>query len=363
MVYKSLRKLLFRMNAEQAHTMTIRGLQVMQSTPKISKFIQKRFTIIDKRLESTVCGLSFPNPVGLAAGFDKHANVYHGLSAFGFGFVEVGTLTPRPQVGNPKPRLFRLIEDEAIINRMGFNNHGIEDAKNTFQALSKPNIPIGINLGKNKDTPNEQASSDYRSGLMSLYDYADYFVLNVSSPNTEGLRDLQHVDALQKLLTSVLSTRDELLKETSSYRPVFLKIAPDLSLEQMKDIIQTAIKSGIDGIIATNTTISRENLHPSPYTKESGGLSGRPLTQKSTEFVRHIYHITEGKTPIIGVGGIFSGADAYEKICAGANLIQVYTGMIYEGPGIARKINTELLAILEEKGVHSLNEIVGSKTS
>jgi dihydroorotate dehydrogenase len=363
MVYKPLRKLLFRMNAEKAHTLTIRGLQIMQNTPKMGNFIRKRFTVIDERLKSTMCGLTFPNPVGLAAGFDKHANVYNGLAAFGFGFVEVGTLTPRPQVGNPKPRLFRLVEDEAIINRMGFNNHGIEGAKNSFQTLAKPNIPIGINLGKNKDTPNEQASSDYRSGLMSLYDYADYFVLNVSSPNTEGLRDLQHVDALKKLLTSVLSTRDELLKETSSFRPVFLKIAPDLSFEQMSDIIHTAIKAGIDGIIATNTTISRENLHPSPYVQETGGLSGRPLTQKSTDFVRHIYHITKGKIPIIGVGGIFTGRDAYEKICAGANLVQVYTGMIYEGPGIARKINTELQSILEEKGVPSLTEIIGSKTS
>jgi dihydroorotate dehydrogenase len=349
------------MNAEQAHTLTINGLQIMQNTPSVSKFLQKKYTVIDDRLKSTVCGLTFPNPVGLAAGFDKHANVYPGLAAFGFGFVEVGTLTPRPQVGNPKPRLFRLVEDEAVINRMGFNNHGLEEAKNSFQTLKRPNIPIGINLGKNKDTPNEQASSDYRQGLMSLYDYADYFVLNVSSPNTEGLRDLQHVDALQKLLTSVLSTRDELLKETSSYRPVLLKIAPDLTLEQMNDIVHTAIKSGIDGIIATNTTISRENLHPSPYMQETGGLSGRPLSQKSTDFIRHIYQITAGNIPIIGVGGIFTGTDAYEKICAGANLIQVYTGMIYEGPTIAHQINTELVSILEKKGVHSLNEIVGSK--
>jgi dihydroorotate dehydrogenase len=350
------------MNAEQAHTMTIRGLQILQRTPIARNVIQKRFTIIDERLESTVCGLRFPNPVGLAAGFDKHANVYNGIAAFGFGFVEVGTLTPRPQSGNPKPRLFRLVEDEAIINRMGFNNHGLEDAKHSFQTLPKPNIPIGINLGKNKDTPNEQASSDYRHGLMTLYDYADYFVLNVSSPNTEGLRDLQHVDALLKLLTSVLSTRDELLKETSSYRPVLLKIAPDLTMDQMTDIIQTAIGSGIDGIIATNTTISRENLNPSPYIQETGGLSGRPLTQRSTEFIRQIYPLTDGKVPIIGVGGIFNGMDAYEKICAGANLIQVYTSMIYEGPAIARKINTELLSILEEKGVHSVNELVGSKS-
>jgi dihydroorotate dehydrogenase len=351
------------MNAEQAHTLTIRGLQMMQNTPGIYNFFHKRYTVVDERLKSKVCGLTFPNPVGLAAGFDKHANVYPGLAAFGFGFVEVGTLTPRAQAGNPKPRLFRLVQDEAIINRMGFNNHGLEEAKNSFQTLKRPSIPIGINLGKNKDTPNDQASSDYRHGLMSLYDYADYFVLNVSSPNTEGLRDLQHVDALQKLLTSVLATRDELLKETSSYRPVFLKIAPDLTKEQLQGIIHTAIKTGIDGIIATNTTISRDNLHPSAFTQETGGLSGRPLTDRSTEFVKQIYQFTEGKIPIIGVGGIFSGADAYEKICAGASLIQVYTGMIYEGPAIARKINGELLSIMEKKGIHSLSEIIGSKTT
>lgn len=363
MLYKSLSKLLFRMNPEQAHTFTIRGLHIMQNSPTIRNFFQKRFTVIDKRLENKVCGLHFPNPVGLAAGFDKHANAYPGLAALGFGFVEVGTLTPHPQPGNPKPRLFRLIEDQGIINRMGFNNHGLDDAKRSFQSLPKPAIPIGINLGKNKDTPNEQASSDYRHGLISLYDYGDYFVINVSSPNTEGLRDLQHVDALQKLLSSVLSTRDQLLGETSSFRPVFLKIAPDLTTEQMSEIIITAIKSGIDGIIATNTTISRENLHSSPYVQEAGGLSGRPLTERSTAWIRHIYQFTKGTIPIIGVGGIFSGADAYEKLCAGASLIQVYTGMIYEGPAIARKINLELLAILEQKGVHSLREIIGSKTS
>lgn len=363
MLYKSLRKLLFQMNPEQAHNITIRGLHIMQQTPTMRNFFQKRFTVTDPRLENKILGLHFPNPVGLAAGFDKHANAYPGLAALGFGFVEVGTLTPRPQNGNPKPRLFRLPADEAVINRMGFNNHGLEEAKRSFQTLPRPSIPIGINLGKNKDTPNELANSDYRHGLMSLYDYGDYFVLNVSSPNTAGLRDLQQVDALQKLLSSVLSTRDQLLTETSSYRPVLLKIAPDLTPEQVKEIISTAVKLGIDGIIATNTTISRENLQPSPYINQAGGLSGRPLTKRSTEWIRFIYQITESEVPIIGVGGIFSGADAYEKLAAGANLIQVYTGMIYEGPAIARKVNLELLAILEQKGVHALQEIIGSESS
>lgn len=363
MVYQSLRPLLFRMNAEQAHIWTIRALQLMQTTPKLQAFVQKRFAVIDERLANQVSGLTFANPVGLAAGFDKHANVYPGLAALGFGFVEVGTLTPRPQKGNAKPRLFRLIKEEAIINRMGFNNHGIDAAKQSFQTLPRPSIPIGINLGKNKDTPNEQASGDYRHGLMNLYDEADYFVLNVSSPNTEGLRDLQHIDALQKLLTSVLSTRDELLKETSSYRPVWLKIAPDLNWEQLADIIQTAMKAGIDGIIATNTTISREMVANSSVANETGGLSGRPLQSISTEFIRRIYHLTDGKTPIIGVGGIFNGQDAYEKLCAGASLVQVYTGMIYRGPAIARQINTELLTMLDQAGVHSIRDIIGSKSS
>jgi dihydroorotate dehydrogenase len=363
MLFKTLRTFLFRMNPEQAHNVTIRGLHLMQNTPTLKKYFQNKFTVIDERLKSKVCGLHFSNPVGLAAGFDKHANSYPGLAALGFGFVEVGTLTPQPQHGNPKPRLFRLVADEAIINRMGFNNHGLEDAKCSFQTLPRPSIPIGINLGKNKDTPNEQASNDYRHGLISLYDYGDYFVLNVSSPNTEGLRDLQHVDALQKLLASVLSTRDQLLEKTSTYRPVLLKIAPDLTKDQLSEIIKTATKSGIDGIIATNTTISRENLHPSPYIEESGGLSGRPLTEISTALIRHIYQLTEGNIPIIGVGGIFSGVDAYEKLCAGASLVQVYTGMIYEGPAIAKRINLELLAILEQKGVHSLTEIIGTKGS
>ncbi|SFI63584.1 quinone-dependent dihydroorotate dehydrogenase [Thermoflavimicrobium dichotomicum] len=357
-MYNTIRPLLFQMDPESAHNWTILALQMMQANPLLKKYFTKKMTVHDSRLHSQYFGQTFTNPVGLAAGFDKHANVYPALAALGFGFVEVGTLTPRPQGGNPKPRLFRLVEDEAVINRMGFNNHGIEEAKRTFSQLPRPSIPIGINLGKNKDTPNEQASDDYCQGLATLYLEGDYFVINISSPNTKGLRDLQQVQALQELLSSILTERDRLAKEHAKKQPVLLKIAPDLTTEQITDIVQTAVSLGIDGIIATNTTLSRDGLRSSKQ-NETGGLSGRPLRERSTELIRQIYRMTEGRIPLIGVGGIFTGKDAYEKICAGANLVQVYTGMIYRGPSIARLINEELLQLLEKDGLTSIQEAIG----
>ncbi|RAL24507.1 quinone-dependent dihydroorotate dehydrogenase [Thermoflavimicrobium daqui] len=358
MLYDNLRPFLFKMDPESAHIWTIRALKMMQSSAAIKSRFSKMMNVRDSRLQSEYWGLTFKNPVGLAAGFDKHANVYPALAALGFGFIEVGTLTPRPQSGNPQPRLFRLLEDSALINRMGFNNHGIEEAKRTFATLPRPVCPIGINLGKNKDTPNEQASDDYRKGLSTLYLDGDYFVINISSPNTQGLRDLQQINALEKLLAAILSERDQLAKQHQQYQPVLLKIAPDLSLEQLTDIVKTALFLKIDGIIATNTTLSRQGLQ-SPDKSETGGLSGRPLTEPSTVFIRDVYGITEGKVPIIGVGGIFTGKDAYAKIRAGANLIQVYTGMIYRGPSIARLINEELLQLLEKDGFANIQEAVG----
>ncbi|MBA4496226.1 quinone-dependent dihydroorotate dehydrogenase [Paenactinomyces guangxiensis] len=357
-MYSSLRKILFQINPETAHEWTIRSLNIMQSNSVLKNWFQKKMTVTDSRLSTECLGLHFPNPVGLAAGFDKHAGVYPAFAALGFGFVEVGTLTPRPQPGNPSPRLFRLPPDQALINRMGFNNHGVEQAKQTFEHLPRPPIPIGINLGKNKDTPNEQASRDYLTGLKTLYGYGDYFVINISSPNTKGLRDLQQVDALGRLLTDILARRNELADQTGKHRPVLLKIAPDLSPESLSDIIKTALHLEIDGVIATNTTLSREGLQ-SARQNEAGGLSGRPLTRRSTELIRQIYAITGGKIPIIGVGGIFTGKDAYDKIRAGANLIQVYTGMIYRGPSIARLINEELLQLLEQDQLSSIREAVG----
>jgi dihydroorotate dehydrogenase len=359
MLYPIIRKVLFQMDPESAHNWTIRALKIMQSNALLKKRFQKKMTVQDQRLQSEQWGLTFPNPVGLAAGFDKHANVYPALAALGFGFVEVGTLTPQPQSGNSQPRLFRLPQDKAVINRMGFNNHGIEKAKQTFQTLTRPHIPIGINLGKNKDTPNERASDDYRRGLTTLYPYGDYFVINISSPNTKGLRDLQHVDALQSLLSDILSERDRLATQTQKRHPVLLKVAPDLSMDQIKEIIQTALSLGVDGFIATNTTLSRKGLHSSPYVNETGGLSGRPLTKRSTEFIRQLYPLTAGKVPIIGVGGIFTGEDAYEKIRAGASLIQTYTGMIYQGPAIAQQINQELLSFIERDNLSSIQDAIG----
>lgn len=356
-MYALFRRILFQMEPETAHDWTIRCLKVLQSSPLQNWFAQ-RWVVRDPRLQTDCFGLSFPNPVGLAAGFDKNASVYVALASLGFGFIEVGTITPRPQPGNPKPRLFRLPEDQAIINRMGFNNDGAEQAKASFQKREKPLIPIGINLGKNKDTPNEHAAEDYIKSLELLYPFGDYFVINISSPNTAGLRDLQHIDALQLLLSNVIAKRDELANSQGIKRPILLKIAPDITLDEAQAIAQTAQTYQIDGLIATNTTLSRERIH-SPKKSEHGGLSGFPLKERSTELIRHLYSILKGSIPIIGVGGIFTGQDAYEKIRAGANLVQIYTGMIYRGPAIAKKINEEIIQLMERDQIDSLQELVG----
>lgn len=358
-MYSLLRPLIFQLSPETAHHLVIRALSAMQSMSWVRKQFEKRYILEDPRLKSEIFGLNFPNPVGLAAGFDKNAEVFPALAALGFGFVEVGTLTPRPQPGNPKPRIFRLSPEEALINRMGFNNRGIEQAKFSLIGLPRPPIPIGINLGKNKDTPNEQAIDDYLQGLTALYPYGHYFVINVSSPNTQGLRDLQQIDALQQLLKALVQEKERLTQKSTLHRPILLKIAPDLSTDELEEIVQTALQQKVDGIIATNTTVAREGL-TSKAKNETGGLSGRPLTQRSTEMIRSIYRITQGAIPIIGVGGIFTGQDAYEKIRAGANLVQVYTSMIYRGPQVAKQINQELLSILEQEQIQSIQEIVGA---
>lgn len=358
MIYFTLRRLLFTLDPEVAHEMTVKGLQLFQLISPLRNWYQKKMTVVDPRLETSILGLTFPNPVGLAAGFDKHATVYPSIAALGFGFVEVGTLTPRPQSGNPRPRIFRLVDDQAIINHMGFNNHGAERAKHSFDRLPRPTAPIGINLGKNKDTPNEEAPLDYQKGLETLYPYGDYFVINISSPNTVGLRELQRGSALKELLAAVLGKRNQLAQTEGVSRPILLKIAPDLTQEQVEEIVSTALGLGIDGLIATNTTLAREGL-TSYRQGEKGGLSGRPLTERSTQFIHHLYQLTNGQVPIIGVGGIFNGQDALDKIKAGANLVQVYTGMIYRGPSIARWINQELLRLMEQEQVHRIEEAVG----
>ncbi len=300
------------------------------------------YRVEDKKLERTVFGLHFSNPVGLAAGFDKDARLYDELSCFGFSHIEIGTVTPRPQPGNDKPRLFRLKRNEAIINRMGFNNQGADAAAVRLAKRKNPNLVIGGNIGKNKVTPNEEALNDYSLCFEALYNYVDYFVVNVSSPNTPGLRALQDKEPLTQLLNHVM----QLNRSKSKKKPVLLKIAPDLENEQLDDIIQIVKETGIDGVIATNTTISRDGLM---YTKQeienfgAGGLSGKPLTKRSTEVIRYLSQKSGMSFPIIGVGGIQTAEDAYEKLEAGASLVQVYTGFIYEGPAIVKNINKGLI--------------------
>lgn len=294
------------------------------------------YLIKDKRLERELFGLKFKNPVGLAAGFDKDAKLYNELSNFGFGFIEIGTITPKPQEGNPKKRLFRLKEDSAIINRMGFNNGGIEEAVERLKKNS--GVLIGGNIGKNKVTPNENAVDDYEICFNALFDYVDYFVVNVSSPNTPNLRALQDKEPLTQLLKALQVLN---FKKDQS-KPILLKIAPDLSDDQLLDIIDIVKITKIDGVIATNTTISREGLISDNKT-EVGGLSGKPLTKHSTEVIRFLAEKSNKAFPIIGVGGIHSAEDALEKLEAGADLVQLYTGFIYEGPRLIKSINKTLL--------------------
>ena len=298
--------------------------------------IRGLYQVKDERLERKLFGLTFPNPIGLAAGFDKDAKLYQELSNFGFGFIEIGTLTPKPQPGNHKKRLFRLSEDDALINRMGFNNEGVEEAIERLK-MNK-GVLIGGNIGKNKITPNDEAVSDYVQCFEALFPHVDYFVVNVSSPNTPNLRALQDKEPLQRLLQAL---KDLNLKKTSP-KPILLKIAPDLTENQLLNIIDIITTIDIDGVIATNTTLSREGLK-SPNKTEAGGLSGKPLTDRSTDVIRFIHKKSNNAFPIIGVGGIHSPQDALDKLNAGASLIQLYSGFVYEGPSVVKKINTAIL--------------------
>jgi dihydroorotate dehydrogenase len=358
-LYSLWRHLLFRYDPERVHEWTVRGLESLQSIPLFLSLARRFYAVENPGLDVSLWGLSFPNPVGLAAGFDKNATIYPALSALGFGYIEVGTITPLPQPGNRRPRLFRLTQDEAIINRMGFNNRGARQAMEHFSRLPRPRLPIGVNLGKNRNTPNEQAFQDYRCSLRALYRHGDYFVINISSPNTKGLRELHRPEALKPLLEDILGEREVLREETGEIRPLLLKISPDLTDEALEKAVDVSLNVGMDGFIATNTTLSRDGIASSPFRDETGGLSGRPLAKRSTEIIRRIHQQTGGRVPIIGVGGIFSGEDAYEKIRAGASLVQVYTGMIYRGPSIARKINQELLQLLKRDGLSHIQEAVG----
>jgi len=308
-----------------------------------SKIFRSIYVIEDKKLERKLFGLTFKNPVGLGAGFDKNAKLYNELSDFGFGFIEIGTLTPKPQDGNPKKRLFRLKDDQAIINRMGFNNLGVLEAVEELKKNHR--VIVGGNIGKNKVTPNEKATLDYLICFDTLFDHVDYFVVNVSSPNTPGLRELQDKEPLTKLLNQLkLENTKIATAKTVKEKPILLKIAPDLTDSQLLDIIDIVAVTKIDGIIATNTTINRQGLKSHQLLlEEAGGLSGKPLAQRSTEVIRFLSEKSNKAFPIIGVGGITSPEDALEKLDAGADLIQLWTGFIYEGPALVKKINKAIL--------------------
>lgn len=340
------RPLLNRLDPELAHSLTIQSLELLRypSLPPED----------DPRLQIQTLGMKFPNPVGLAAGFDKNAAVTRQMLAFGFGFVEAGTVTPLPQNGNPRPRIFRLSEDRGIINRLGFNNEGIERAKEKLQTVQNNFGIRGINIGANKDATDRIA--DYVTGLRELAPLAHYVTVNISSPNTPGLRGLQNRSELDSLLTAVLAERRKLTR----IPPLLVKIAPDLDEQACEDIAGLALTHGIDGLIVSNTTIERPTSLRGAYRQETGGLSGAPLFALSTQVLRTMHRLTKGQLVLVGVGGISSGEDAYAKIRAGASLVQLYTAMAYEGPGIVRRIKRELLRCLDRDGINTVAEAVGT---
>jgi len=344
-MYKNLiRPILFWFYAEDIHHFVRFCLRLFFALPGSKWLAQKCFAVTDKRLEREVFGLTFPNPVGIAAGFDKEASMFNELSYLGFGHIEIGTITPKGQAGNPKPRLFRLPKDKALINRMGFNNAGVLAAAKNLESRKTKAI-IGGNLGKNTLTPNKKAVDDYVAVFEGLYNLVDYFVVNVSCPNISDLHELQDQEYLEAILKAVMVKN----KAKPKQKPILLKISPDLNNGQLDEVIAVVEKTGIDGVIAINTSITRENLQ-TPQAKvraiANGGLSGKPLNKRSTEVIRYLHQQSKGAFPIIAVGGVFTPEDALEKLNAGASLVQVYTGFIYEGPFIAKRINKAVLETL-----------------
>ena len=358
MVYRSLvRPILFRLPPETAHELALHSLSLL------TKFVGRPFEAPELKINRF--NLRFSNPVGLAAGFDKDGVALQALSALGFGFIEAGTVTYHAQPGNPKPRMFRLSEDQALINRAGFNNAG---AAAFVQRVKhhRPDCVLGISIGKSKITPIEEATADYLASFDLVYELADYVAINVSSPNTPQLRELQQSDQLDSLLVA-LQTRNRELQKTHNRPapvPLLVKLSPDLERRDLEAIVEVVERREIDGIIATNTTISRDNLRTDRARVDAcgaGGLSGKPLTNRATQIIAELYELTRGRIPLIGVGGIFTAEDAWEKICAGASLVQLYTGFIYKGPGIVRQINEGLVEIMRREGFATIEEAVGSK--
>jgi len=354
--YESLlRPLIFELEPELAHRLAIAAVKLIGNSPTLQRWLSGQLSVIDPLLEQTLWGVSFPNPLGLAAGFDKNAEGLGAWQYLGFGFAEVGTITAYAQGGNPQPRLFRLVADEAILNRMGFNNQGAEAIAHrleNYRKHSAVSIPIGINLGKSQITPLEQAVADYLASFQRLQNLGDYFVINVSSPNTVGLRSLQ----AEAQLTGIIKTLQE---ANHAGKPLLVKIAPDLSFAEIDQVLGVCLGQGISGIIATNTTISREGLSTTKYHHEAGGISGQPLQERSTQIVRYIHRATQGKLPIIGVGGINSVESAWHKLSAGASLLQVYTGLVYHGWGLTRRILEGIAQKMRSLGLQNIREAVG----
>jgi dihydroorotate dehydrogenase len=337
MLYRLARSALFRLDPETAHELALKAMGALGPAAALLG------AGADRREERTVMGLRFPNPVGLAAGMDKNGEYLDPLAALGFGFLEIGTVTPRPQPGNPRPRLFRLVEHEAIINRMGFNNVGVEQLLRNVERSSFRGV-LGINIGKNFDTPLDRAADDYLACLDAVYDRASYVAVNISSPNTKNLRDLQSRERLDELLAAIMARRDALAARTGRKKPLAVKIAPDLDDEQIDTIAELAVRHRLDALIATNTTVGRAGVEGHPHAGEAGGLSGRPVFRLSTEVLARLARRLEGRVPLIGVGGILSGADARAKIEAGASLVQLYTGFIYRGPDLIAEARAALRA-------------------
>ncbi|MDR1671727.1 MAG: quinone-dependent dihydroorotate dehydrogenase [Alistipes sp.] len=353
--------MLFRLNAERAHAVTAWALRLAGRTPLVRGVVKRMFTVTDPRLEREVFGMKFPNPVGLAAGFDKNAGLWHELSMLGLGFVEIGTVTPLPQPGNPRPRLFRLPKDRALVNRMGFNNEGMENAADNLRGRPRggqapvghhgegpPSQIVGVNIGKNTLTPPSEAPADYLRVFRRLYELGDYFVVNVSCPNVAGLTSMQTEESLLAIVEPLLEFR----RGQNEYKPILVKISPDLSFEQIDQVLKVVTGTLVDGVVATNTTGERSGpnvgggLHISRKRLDAignGGLSGAPLTRRAIEVVRYVHQKTEGAYPIIGTGGVMTTDDALAMLDAGADLVQIYTGLVYNGPGFARKICKALL--------------------
>lgn len=356
MLYKLLRPLILLQDSEFMNGL-VNGFGFWLGDSWMSRVVGSIYDYEDPALETEVCGIKFRNPVGLAPGFDKTGRLVGFLGSLGFSFVEVGSVTPLPQPGNPKPRSFRLPADQAIINRMGFNSEGMAAVASRLRGKRRSAV-VAANIGKNRATPNEAAAEDYKKGFLGFAGLADFIVINISSPNTPGLRSLQDKDPLTRILRTLQESNRELPQPT----PIFLKIAPDLNESQLDDIIDAVRESGISGIVATNTTVSRDGLKTPPDRLAAigeGGLSGRPLRQKATDVIRYIYKKSGGSFPIIGAGGIFSAEDAYEKIKAGASLVEFYTGLVYEGPGLVKKINKGLSRLLKQDGFSSIKQAVG----